>query len=297
MDPDIMMKAVGETAGARAKLYELVAKLFGPRITKKQTDANIYALERYTDFIRDNPDIEINIQGELYNAHSRMPNVLLARANQRQLNETIRQEENIEDVLGIANEELELAETASTEPIDTDWATRFFDDVKNVSNKEMKYIWGKILAGEIKKPGSYSLRTLEVVRNLSKQEAEAFQTVIPFVIRTTASFFIYNNLELLSELGCPFSSILTLKESGLLNYDNSIVFESQITEKRSSMFLCGKNAILVETALDGPIKYSIAAIPFTQAGRELFGIVDQTKNEKYTIEVARIIHNQCNSKG
>jgi len=53
-----------------------------------------------------------------------------------------------------------------------DWFVRFFEDAGNISDEKMQEIWAKVLAGEIKQPGSFSLRTLEVLRNLSSDEAE-----------------------------------------------------------------------------------------------------------------------------
>src|SRR5690554_3131042 len=75
---------------------------------------------------------------------------------------------NLESVTAYAAEQLKDEPPVTDEPIDEDWKTRFFNIAEEVSNEEMQALWGRILAGEIKKPKSYSLRTLEVLRNLSK---------------------------------------------------------------------------------------------------------------------------------
>jgi len=36
---------------------------------------------------------------------------------------------------------------------------------------------GKVLAGEVKRPGSYSLRALDLLKNMTQQEAEMFVRV------------------------------------------------------------------------------------------------------------------------
>jgi hypothetical protein len=38
----------------------------------------------------------------------------------------------------------------------------------------MQALWGKILAGEIKQSKSYSLQTLEIIRNLSKKKKPTY---------------------------------------------------------------------------------------------------------------------------
>src|SRR5690606_7233918 len=77
---------------------------------------------------------------------------------------------NLENVTAYAAEQLLNEQPVTDEPIDEDWKTRFFNIAEDVSNDEMQALWGRILAGEIKNPKSYSLRTLELLRNFSKEE-------------------------------------------------------------------------------------------------------------------------------
>ena len=69
---------------------------------------------------------------------------------------------------------------------DFDWYTRYYEDCGNVSDEDLQAVWAKILAGEIRCPGSYSLRTLEYLRNLTKEEAMLFlpdvQALLPGVL-------------------------------------------------------------------------------------------------------------------
>ena len=95
MDPNTAMEAATEGAKALTKFQEIVQKVFGPRWTRKQADADAYADERKLKTIRDNPDMEIvYIAGEMH-ARERTPEMLALRAEQRMLTEWIRQEENI----------------------------------------------------------------------------------------------------------------------------------------------------------------------------------------------------------
>ena len=97
--------------------------------------------------------------------------------------QNVQKQINIESVTTFAAEELKDEPPVTDEPVDEDWTTRFFRIVEDISNEEMQTIWGKILAGEIKQPRSYSLRTLELIRNLAKQEADIFMKVANFAIR------------------------------------------------------------------------------------------------------------------
>ena len=55
-----------------------------------------------------------------------------------------------------------------------DWIARFFEYVQDVSDEDVRRIWARILAGEVRCQGGVSLRTLSILRNFSREEAELF---------------------------------------------------------------------------------------------------------------------------
>lgn len=58
--------------------------------------------------------------------------------------------------------------------VDHDWTARFFNDVQDVSSEDMHKLWGKVLAGEVERTGSTSLRTLGILRDLDQSTATLF---------------------------------------------------------------------------------------------------------------------------
>ena len=77
---------------------------------------------------------------------------------------------NITAVIRQAAQELGQSEVQDHE-VDHDWAARFFNNVQDVSSEEMQQLWAKVLAGEVERLGQFSLRTLDIIRNLSVGEA------------------------------------------------------------------------------------------------------------------------------
>ena len=61
--------------------------------------------------------------------------------------------------------------------MDKDWFTRYFNIVQDISNEDIQDLWAKLLAGEIKQPGSFSYRTLETLKNMTTDEAELFTKI------------------------------------------------------------------------------------------------------------------------
>ncbi|WP_433703744.1 DUF2806 domain-containing protein [Paraburkholderia sacchari] len=62
-----------------------------------------------------------------------------------------------------------------------DWLCRWRSCASQMSSDELQTLFAKVLAGEIKAPGRFSLRTLDFLKNLSRDEAERMQFVCPFI--------------------------------------------------------------------------------------------------------------------
>ena len=87
---------------------------------------------------------------------------------------------NITAVIRQAAQELGDSKVQDHE-VDHDWTARFFNDVQHVSSEEMQLLWAKVLAGEVKRLGQFSLRTLDTLRNLNAGEANLFAEACEYV--------------------------------------------------------------------------------------------------------------------
>src|ERR1039457_5581175 len=113
---------------------------------------------------------------------------LKVRAQMNLEMEIVRHQINKEFILE-KTEELLLAEEAQKElppntdahQIDHDWLFKWADMAKEVSNDEIQWLWAKVLAGELKQPGKYSLRLLSILSSLRKSDAENFESFANYV--------------------------------------------------------------------------------------------------------------------
>lgn len=76
------------------------------------------------------------------------------------------------------------------EEMDFDWLMRFFEAVGNISNENLQKLWGKVLASETKKSNSCSLRTLDLLHNMNRKEAETFEKLSRLVMQSGDCYFI-----------------------------------------------------------------------------------------------------------
>ncbi len=103
---------------------------------------------------------------------------LKRRTIDRRLAEDMKQQQNIE---GIIRKSLPHVKSESDpQKMDDDWIAHFFDKSRLVSDEEMQLLWAKILAEETNIPGRFSKRTLNLVSELSKEDASRFADLCRF---------------------------------------------------------------------------------------------------------------------
>jgi uncharacterized repeat protein (TIGR03899 family) len=162
---------------------------------------------------------------EVRSSSSSVP--LEERTKQRVFYQDAKRQQNIEDITAFAAEELANETPVTAEPVEENWANKFFRLAEDISGEEIKALWGRILAGEIKRPGTYSLRTLELLKTLSKTEAELFQRLQKLAIKFEDHSFILcpKDTELTDKYktkGLRIYEILSLQELGLLNSTETV---------------------------------------------------------------------------
>lgn len=100
---------------------------------------------------------------------------VLQREMERRFGDAYDRQLNLETIVREATDH--ISETISDgdcppeEDIEDDWRRKFTSFAEDVSNPDMQQVWARILAGEIKKPGQFSYRTLRLVSELSTKEA------------------------------------------------------------------------------------------------------------------------------
>ena len=62
------------------------------------------------------------------------------------------------------------------------WFTRFWSYAEQMRDEELQERWGKVLAGEIRRPGSVSLKALDILYSLDTRDAVNFEKIAPYVL-------------------------------------------------------------------------------------------------------------------
>ena len=163
---------------------------------------------------------------------------------------------------------------------DFDWFMRFYEAAGNISDEEMQRVWAKILAGEVNRPGSFSLETLDVVRNLSKQDAELFTKTCKHCIQSPPQRLYlprYDNY--LENCGITYSEILRLDEIGLINSNGLITLNLSIDNDHPASIINQSLIMLIAANNEKIKKCSIKQYPFTRIGIEIATLIGETTSD------------------
>lgn len=197
---------------------------------------------------------------------------IFMRAGKRFALEQYTKQVNLENIFIGAKEALE-GSTVSDQPVDKDWAFRFMNIAQDVSREDMQKILSKILAEEIKSPNSFSLRTLDFIKNLSKSDLLLFKKAAMISddinihiskINANEGFFniSYGDIMKMIEIGFIQSGLSTV-----LNFGD--VEDSQVY----SIFLKNKNNYsfkFIEKQKD----ITLPILQLTTIGRELSILIE-----------------------
>ena len=198
-------------AGAVSKTIEKLIEPILMKKRRKEFERTLNMIDRYKQNGQLTSDMSYSING--------IENKLIIedRAIRSLVVEEINKQENIESIarkcLGYIDKDL-----IQEEEIDDDWLYTFRDSVKNISSEELQAIWAKLLANEIQSPSSYSLRTLNTLKNMSSSEAEKFKQFVKLTVedRVNLKRIVTNDLDILGKYGIEYLDIKLLEEIGLI---------------------------------------------------------------------------------
>ena len=229
-----------------------------------------------------------NVQGQLDFSHT---------VSQRIQFQEEKRQSNIASIVRQAATELEDKHVEDHEP-DHDWTARFFNDIQDVSTQETQLLYAKILAGEVERLGSTSIRTLSILRDLDQPTATIFGVLCSACISLfTVEGHILDARVLslggdatqnaLRKIGLSFDNLNILNEHGLIIADYTSRYDIRAcistfgtNEKHEQLvvripFRFEDRYWVLEptTPRKTGVEYRATGVALTKAGRELLTIV------------------------
>lgn len=217
----------------------------------------------------------------------------------------VRQKTNIDNICRQARDEL-IEPWLNEEPskhqaeVSDDWLNIFDSEAGNISTAQMQKLFGKILAGEIRRPGSFAIRTVKLLSELDNEAAELFVRICSLttsLVTRDGRLVDVRALALgdrpsangMAPYGLEFGNLNVLLEYGLINaeFNSQMPYQSCIAVNgfaSARMQYLGKKYVLqpkIENQSAPDSLYEVG-VSLTLAGRQLADIVEPLPNPGYT---------------
>ena len=217
------------------KLYHAVAPYVGDLAESKRVMAAGFALQEHSKGVAKFGDAYTKLskqfgpeKAEQMLGASPETLSLRHRAGTRLLHMEEQRQQNIESVASQAAQK--IPEKVSEESVKPDWTARFIESVKDVSDETMQSLWSSILAGEVASPGQTSLRTLDVLKNLSQQDAQEFERVLQFSMSGGGVYYPMGDNRKVALRILPYHRKIHMEECGLIHHETALAVVLQISE-------------------------------------------------------------------
>ena len=308
VDPDLALRVPGVgklVAYLASGIGGAASTLFAPVAARLQGRADVTAARYRGEVLR------LEAQAQADARELLVPAETAVVRGELDIGEVVRQKveyqqakrvRNIQGVVWLAAEELG-DESVPDEEVDHDWTSRFFSDVQDVSSEQMQVLWARVLAGQVRNPGSVSIRTLNVLRHLDRSVAEQFGVLrsmcisMPFgsgVDTRVSSLGGLAGQNCLGGYGFNFDSLNGLHEYGLIlsSYNARADYRGAIGRSPD----VGGFVVRYPFAFEGrwwvlkPVgddpnwtadPFWVSGIALTRAGVQLFDVVDVVPQDRY----------------
>ena len=227
----------------------------------------------------------------------------------------LREQSNLEKVFQSAmdflkkkrydNSENQQADTEVGQTISEDWFNIFEKEASQKSTEDIQHRFAKVLAGEIEKPSSHSIKAIKALGDMDQATAELFQRLCSVCVILKHPEENYVDIRVpslggdpgeneLEKYGLSYIELVTLSEYGLIVSDYYAWrgdYLVAVMDKNNKLFTpfrhqgryWGLQPYPGRPAINN--KFELPGIKLSNVGTELFRIVEQTTSLEYTQEL------------
>ena len=217
----------------------------------------------------------------------------------------IKEQLNRDSIVRIATGQIGSAPKDCSEPqdpreIDDEFLDAFDDVAKSKSTEYMQRLFGRILAGEIQAPGSFSIRGLKIVEQLDQATAKLFQQLcsmcVVLEIPVAEKMHLVDvrvpslggnaSTNALKTYGLSFAELNKLNEYGLIIPDYNSWHDYRLCilnrEPITLPFRHQDRRWVLTPKLPHKEEFHLSGVALSGVGCELFPIVDQIPMQQFT---------------
>lgn len=179
-------------------------------------------------------------------------------------------------------------EDISDEPISQTFFNRWRREAEMIDEDDLRQFWAKLLVEETKKPTSISPRTLDIARNLSREEATLFEHMAKYV---------FEDALILNKNGAPpvgqYIDILKLINAGVVGSQTSRrqfgVQKDKQMDKSHADILFENDGFLIRCFAE---KVQVSCHVLTNEGVALLKLLHIQRSQEDIINIAKAVAGQ-----
>jgi hypothetical protein len=171
--------------------------------------------------------------------------------------------------------------------VDEDWILNWRENAGRVSNEDLQKLWGSVLAGEVKAPGTYSIRTLDFLRTLSKTEAEQISLLATYAVEGR---IIRSQKAHLDAKGVTFDLLLRMQELGVVSGVEAVGLSTKFPNQVVGTFvraLRSHGKALVVKHDDATKEFQLEVYLLTSVGAQVLGLGSFTPDIEYLVQIGK----------
>lgn len=167
----------------------------------------------------------------------------------------------------------------NADEIDLDWLNFFEGYAEKASSEKVRSLWARILAGEIRRPGRFSLRTLRFLSEIDTATAQLFEKYATVRLQ---SDFIFREEDLSDQ---RLLELIELEEAGLLQEANGHLQQNLGVQNNVAHWVGEHSVLILKTKNEGG-KIAVPLAKISRIGAELCALLPKQDDQVFFIKVA-----------
>lgn len=198
----------------------------------------------------------------------RAMNVLVHQGYRKQINREAVAAAMIEDmrehVVNAAND----APSPPSAELDEDWLNVFERYAEDASSDRLQGLWGRVLAGQVRKPGRFSTRTLKFLSEFSQADALTFEIFAKCALGDAAPKSL-----VLPPDRSDIRDLIYLEANGIIQGSTGLGLTRTLTFDAGGFGMMGEGDLRLVLKGEANAKFTYGIIALTPLGQELVGLV------------------------
>lgn len=204
----------------------------------------------------------------------------------------LKMEEDSDNLHGCMREairdSLSRNDDVSPTPISEKFFSRWRSEAIHISDQEEQQLWGKVLSEENQKQGTFSLSTIDILRNVDKKMAGIFSTICKYAV-FDGDIILGDDYEVDAEIN--YDALVRLSELGLISMSIPVKTSHNIptlsfSGKKTHFLEIEPYLVLIEAKEEEKLSYLYARL--TTAGKEIRKVAINV-NEDTIQDVCRLL--------